>query len=362
MTRTIAIIGAAGDVGRDLAKDLIKITDSNLIIGDIQENKVAEAASAMGDRVSAMKVDVFNPATIDRLCEKSDLIVSCTGPSKIVVDKVALPALKHGLNYLDIGGSMDLYNALSDRENEIKNKGLTYLVSAGMSPGFTGTLPMYLMSNEFFDKVDDFKMNLGFSGGELSYTGCHDMLSGYLTRKSSSIWENGEWVPSQPKIVNLPEPFGQVFGSPVVEAEIVKYIEKKNPGSYSMHMSIISELTGMALGFVFGQQLYDETHIEASARFLSSIFKYDAKDKEPSGVLCATTTGEKNGVKKTIETSVAIDKDLNLTASCAAGYVKMVLENEIPEKGRFWAGEIANPEKYVSNMEKLGIMINRQET
>lgn len=362
MAKQIGIVGAAGDVGQDLAKYLLTITDCNLLLGDIQKETVSEIASSLGDRVDSALVDVYDADVLNAFCDKCDLIVSTTGPSKYVVDKVALPSLKKGINYMDIGGSSDLYDALTDKDTEIKEKGLSYLVSAGMSPGFTGTLPMYLTSTDFFDRIESFTMNLAFAGGALSYTGCHDMLSGFGKRKESAVWKNNGWLPSQPEMINLPEPIGKAMGSPVVEAEIRKYIEKLNPGFYSMHMSILDELVGMTLGFIYSQGLYNETHIKASAQFLSGIFGYSARNSEATGLLFAQTTGVKDGQTRTIKTDIRMTPDLNLTAACAAVYAKMLIDDSIPEKGRFWAGEITNPKIYVPILESLGVKLVNQES
>ncbi len=363
MARTVGIVGAAGDVGRDLVTELRRTTGYRLVLADIREPEARALASTLGSGAEALRVDVNDPRSLAALCERCDLVVSTTGPSAMVRDKVASAALHRGLPYVDVGGSVDLYDALTDRDAQIRDRGLSYLVSAGFSPGATGTLPRYVMSRRFFDRVDSCQATLGLRE-RMSFVATHDMLSGLHRRKTPGYWSDGRWIEDHTPIrVSLPSPLGEVEAYRIVEAEIRGFVERECPGYFAMNTCVLGELQKLCYDFIVTLGLYrDPEQRKASAQFLSRIIDCELETKQPVLFLRIEAQGTRNGHPRTIRGTLGPRPQTSCAASCAAVYVRMLADGDIERTGRLWASEAADPVKFVAGLGDLGIPVDFADT
>lgn len=149
VNQRIGIVGGYGRVGLETARHLIKTTDYDIVIGGRSIRKADETATNLGARVSAQMVDIDDQSALDAFCRECGLVINCTGPSWRVLDRVAIAALRQGVHYVDPGGYDPLYNALTDNQEELKEKGLTFIMSAGLLPGLSGLFPAYVAQNRF---------------------------------------------------------------------------------------------------------------------------------------------------------------------------------------------------------------------
>lgn len=363
MVNVVGIVGAAGDVGKDLAAELQKFSRYHLILADIKEHEARALAQGLGDEVGWMHVDVNDPRSLTALCEECDLIVSTTGPSALVRDKVAAAALQRNLPYVDVGGSIDLYEALSDRDAEIRDRGLCYLVSAGFSPGITGTLPRYVMSRRFFDRVEFCQATLALQE-RMSYVATHDMLSGLARRKMPGYWSQGRWIEDKtPVMVSLPPPLGELEAQRIIEAEIREFVEREDPGYFAMNVCVLGELQKVCYDYIVSMGLYREANQKnASARFLSRIIEHELRGKQPLLFLRIEARGTQHGHPRSLSGMLQPRAGTSFAASCAAVYVRMLAEGRIERKGRCWASEAADPEQYLACLGELGIRPNLVES
>ena len=355
--KKIGVVGAAGLLAPDMARALLKISDCDLILGDIREDAAKKLADSLGPRGNFMRVDFTDPDSLDALCDGCSVIVACTGPADLVRDKIARAALKNGTHFLDLGGVKPLYEALTALDDEIKNKNLTHLVAGGFSPGLTGTVPRYLMSDAFFDRVDSYRMTFGMKNTKVSPTAMYDAFTGMVDKRKDPItWQDGTWNEAQPIQVELPPPMGSSMGMPVVEDEVKNFVEESNPGRFSIHMSVGGELSTMAMGFIVGQNLIaDKEQRKASAEFFSKTVAYEAREGELIEMIHAVVKGEKDGRSKTLSAVIQTKgEENNMTSLCAAVYAKMLGDDEIAPKGRYWASQPTDPATFLTYLEKLG--------
>ncbi len=356
MVKVVGIVGAAGDVGKDLAAELQRFSCYRLILADIKEREALALAQGLGEGAGSMRVDINDPRSLSALCEKCDLIVSTTGPSALVRDKVAAVALQHNLPYVDVGGSIDLYEALSDRDAEIRKRRLCYLISAGFSPGITGTLPRYLMSRRFFERVEFCQATIALQE-RMTYVATHDMLSGLARRKTPGYWSQGRWVQDKtPVRVCLPPPLGELEAHRVVEAEIREFVEREDPKFFAMNVCVLGELQKVCYDYIVNLGLYrGDDQKSASARFLSQIIEIELRGKQPLLFLSVEARGRQHGRHRSLSGILQPRVGTSFAASCAAAYVRMVAEGRIERKGRCWASEAADPEQYLACLGELGI-------
>jgi hypothetical protein len=86
--------------------------------------------------------DIWDDASLDAFCAGADIVVSCAGPTYRVQGRVALAALRHGADYVDVGGD-------DPAREQIEQSGLgragRALLSAGTVPGLSALLPRWLV-------------------------------------------------------------------------------------------------------------------------------------------------------------------------------------------------------------------------
>ncbi len=144
MSGLVAVLGASGGVGLHTARQLMR-SGVDLRLGarrpEVVRSVVPPDTEAAGT-AEVVAVDLWDDAALAAFCSGASVVVNCAGPSYAVVDRVALAALASGAHYVDPGGDVPLWRALSHEDWEAS--GLTAVINAGLMPGLTSVLPHWL--------------------------------------------------------------------------------------------------------------------------------------------------------------------------------------------------------------------------
>jgi short subunit dehydrogenase-like uncharacterized protein len=105
MTRedTVGIIGAYGRTGEVVARELMKATDLNLVLGGRDEGRVLSLATEMGVRATGRYVDMYDEKSLLSFCDPCSVIVNSAAPSCRVLDTVMKGAVETGCHYVNPG-------------------------------------------------------------------------------------------------------------------------------------------------------------------------------------------------------------------------------------------------------------------
>ncbi|MCH2187461.1 saccharopine dehydrogenase NADP-binding domain-containing protein, partial [Myxococcota bacterium] len=105
--KTVACLGAAGDMGKTLARHLSRSAGiGNLVLADLDGHAAARAAAALVGTatcdVTSEKVDVLNEGNLRKLLGRVDFVVNAAGP----FFRLGVPTLRAAIEtrtpYLDI--------------------------------------------------------------------------------------------------------------------------------------------------------------------------------------------------------------------------------------------------------------------
>lgn len=353
------IIGGYGRIGSEAAKSLLMITDNRIIIGGRNLEKGETAAKNLGPRVLNQVVDVNNPVSLDNFCQKCDILINCAGPSRIIFDKVALSALKNNIHYIDVGGYNSLYNNLSGKVEEIRQKGLTFIISAGMYPGLSEVFPVY-MAKKYFDKVD--LLEFYYAGlGDFSYSGSYDVICGIEEGHSQPLtyYDDGRIIKiknDSSKTVVLPTPVGTVTCHLTFKEEILKVIEACNIKKAFFYNAFFGELTGKALYNIRDSVQYTTgTQKDLSAKQLVKASAEDTENHTSCNMMHLIMEGNKDGRHKKIISTIYEEDAHKLSGVVAASTSKLIKDGLVEGAGCFFLNEGVNVNKLMNLLHKQDI-------
>ena len=217
---TFGVIGGSGNTGKAVAKELRRSTDRAIVIGGRNVANLEAVAADLGAVVSAVRVDVRDPRSLEEFCGRCSVVVNCGGPVSELQDTVAQAALRTRSHYVDVAGLTLVREGMLPHDHELSDLGLACVVSAGWLPGMTELLPAYSLavSKTRMDAIHSVTVHSGDSG-EWSNSAMQDVVW-YLRkfgRRRPRYIRNGEWVRAKlPEVLiekNIGSPIGRCLFS-----------------------------------------------------------------------------------------------------------------------------------------------------
>ncbi len=254
--KTIGIIGGYGVIGIDVCRWLLQTTPHTIILGGRDKEKGMRAAAGF-DNVRFMAADVEDPVSLDAFCSECDLVVNCTGPSRILGDGVASVALEKGIDYVDPSGGESLYNNVyAKHRKKILEKGLCFILSAGVFPGLSELLPDYIIKTGF-DRVDRVTYHY-CAYGDLSWASAWDFVC-TLEENVGEGWiclrDGKKEKETQARMVPLPPPVGRIEMIPLLTEGLIRVGGYNNVTTIYEYHSVGKNLLASMLSIV-GEERY----------------------------------------------------------------------------------------------------------
>lgn len=223
----VVVTGAAGMMSLSALLYLLEQEDvSQVVAADIQEDKLKERVTALGDkRLVARFIDLADVKGSAKVFKGNDIVINCAYQGYIT-DKefvdyellTAKAALEAGANYICLGGAPPTPELLSPALSaEFEKRGLLAIPGMGAAPGSTEIMATYAINRlDRTETVDMFSVYYdlvpaeehsrplapGHSMGGFRFIYCVD----------SAIYEDGEvqYFPprSHPETVVFKEPIG----------------------------------------------------------------------------------------------------------------------------------------------------------
>jgi len=231
MTRPVVfgIVGGYGATGSVVVAELSKSPDARIMIGGRDFDRAKAAAARVSGKVAAARVDALDDRSLDDFCAQCSIIVNCAGPVILTEDRVAQAAFRSGCHYVDLAGMTLVKERMMAHDREINDRGLSYVVSAGWTPGLTELLPAYayLRAKLKLDSVDSLTVYFSDSG-EWSDNALRDGAR-YLRKAGlpkPGYFRKGKWVrvkmSEASRHVDLGDPIGRrrfsLFSMPEIDA------------------------------------------------------------------------------------------------------------------------------------------------
>ena len=165
------VMGGTGGMGQGVARDLIKQEQiTQVILGDINTDpkRVQEKLRA-SEKVSLVRIDVNDHASMVSAIKDVDVVVNCAGPFYKTAVAVARAAVEAKVNYIDICDDYEAVPILfssADIDKAAKEAGITVLTGMGSDPGTNNVLVKWYANQ--LDRVDEIHLFWVVSIAELA--------------------------------------------------------------------------------------------------------------------------------------------------------------------------------------------------
>ncbi|MBY9080395.1 saccharopine dehydrogenase NADP-binding domain-containing protein [Paenibacillus sp. HN-1] len=357
MTVTIGLLGATGKVGQGAAEVLLAASGCRIVLGGRDAENRYRPFRELGQSIQCMEVDVFDEEALLAFCAECDIVVNCAGPAKIILDRVALAALRQSAHYVDAAGDEQLYRQLKKHLPEMAAKGLTFIVSAGIYPGLSEMLPVYA-AQAYFDEVE--RLELFFAGsGEFSLNAAYDIVcsigedAGHgmaccLDGQAHRI--NG----SSRQTYTFTAPAGKRDAYPVLSFEFLE-MARRNGLGYACFYNTYSDMSvlGKFMTIKALQQYKTEEQKIASARLLAEQYAAGADADGGYAQFELLAEGTREGRRLALMGQLLYRGDWNrLSGIVAAHAALLVLKDGGAVPGCYLASEGVDPAKMIEALRR----------
>ena len=155
MAKNILIVGS-GRQGISVAYDILKNSEHNVIMSDVNHEVLDQAMSKISSIVNTTNLcsevaDVEDSNAMFKLLENMDVMVSAV-PYEFNLALTEL-AIKSKTSMVDLGGHTNIVRQQLSKNQEAISAGITIVPDCGMGPGMNIT--MAVLATEILDKTDE---------------------------------------------------------------------------------------------------------------------------------------------------------------------------------------------------------------
>lgn len=359
-TPIIGIIGGYSKTGITAVNYLLMKTDAMLLVGGRNVTKGQKLASRFPKRITAISMDIFDTAALNNFCQQCHIVINLAGPTLQIMDRIALSALSNHCHYIDTGGYDLLIDALKPKVEEIKEKGLVFVVGAGWMPGISGIFPMSVIENSShqLDAIHTVKIYYGASEA-WSYHSCLD-LTWSLSLKSNGIFKSGKW-----ELVSSSKHLQKVFFAPLNKSRYttpyfdnqLKPIAQELKIPFFGNYVIVNSKLSMLSSLFIKMFLQWNTHL--AAKIMEKEARISSK-KGSWGLIYCIVEGIKNKQEKQITVYIHENDNYLPMGVVPAVAANFVLQKRIT-KGLGYLCHKVNPHHFMSELKSQNIIVRYEK-
>ncbi len=355
MTRedTVGIIGAYGMTGKVVARELMKTTDLNLVLGGRDEARALSLATELGVRATARHVDIYDDKALLDFCEPCSVIVNCAAPSSRVLDTVAKGALKTGSHYVDPAAGHD---TLMPHASEFDRANLTGLIFTGWVPGITGLAlhHVHSLARESFDTIESANV-YSEDRSAWSEEAFVDIVEEMLQDVPSGAFRNGVWKDQNMiraiRTYDFPVPIGKRIVYPLYAYELEALAKEAGIPEMGMYVGVLG-LRVMLHALLIKIVGRDP---KKAARRLRRVWVKAGESLGEDGIVVAEAVGKKQGREAKVRISFYTKESYFSTGVPAALSVRAILENWVLKSGLNVLCDAVDPAHFLGELAKAGI-------
>jgi saccharopine dehydrogenase-like NADP-dependent oxidoreductase len=134
-------IGGAGDMGHVACAAAARDTAiEHVVVADLDGDRAAEVAEAIGAKASSMALDVTDGEALRAAIGEAGLVLNTVGPFYRFGPQVLQAAIDVGVHYADINDDWEPTIQMLEMSDAAAAAGITALIGMGASPGVTNIL------------------------------------------------------------------------------------------------------------------------------------------------------------------------------------------------------------------------------
>jgi saccharopine dehydrogenase (NAD+, L-lysine-forming) len=369
----ILILGGYGNTGRALAPLLLQETDVNLVLAGRNALKAESAAAELntlfdGQRVSSVYADASKPDSLKAALENIDMLLVVSSTSQFS-GQVAAAALEAGADYYDVQYSTYKIEVLKSLAKEIESAGRCFITEGGFHPGLPAAMIRYAAPQ--FDRLSSANVGsvikVNWSNLDASRSTVEELVSEFMDFQNLS-YQEGEWKRASmfswiiPKWMDFGREFGRQYCIPM-------FLEEMRPIP-DLYPDL--EETGF---FVGGFNWFVDWFVsplvmvmvrvspQRGLRMGASLMRWglDEFSKPPYGTLLKLEArGTQGGEQRSLDVMICHEDGYMITAIPVAACLLQYLDGSIRKPGLWFQALIVEPERFMSDMERMGVEIQVQ--
>jgi len=198
----VLVLGGVGEIGSEIVRAVAEADDvAEVHIGDILIDKAKKLAEDVGEKASAIYVDVTDHEKLVNTMKNFDVVTSCVGPFYRFGVPVVRAAVEAGVNYIDIMDDPDPTREILDDatlNKTAKDAEAIVIIGLGSTPGLVNVLAKYGASK--LDETDEISVAWAYTtaSGGASFAVMAHMF--HVTCGQALTYKDGLWVKVTPLV------------------------------------------------------------------------------------------------------------------------------------------------------------------
>ena len=346
-------------MGHYAVAHLLARTDHTILIGCRNQASLVSACETFGGRVRGLRTDIFYPESLREFCRAVDLVINAAGPSALIFDKVAQAALEAGTHYVDPSGNTELFKQSVKKTDEMKEKGLTFIFYAGLSPGISAAYPLFL-GRQMFDTVSSLDF-FHAGAGKTTFNSAYDFIASMNDGSSEGMmyWHKGrkrKWMTAVKEHL-LPAPIGRVEGYPVLSHEYIQ-VAKQLPVDTARAYNAYTGKETLAALFsiqVFKQSTTQGQLEESSKKFMEAVNR-DLEERDPCFMFHLKMVGQKYGKTRKVTSTMVVGDAYQIIGNVLAHCAEKILAGSSRGPGCFLLHDAVDNAGLMELLEQVGVI------
>lgn len=160
--KPVLVVGGYGAVGQYIVDELhTRHPSIEIIVAGRSLERATALAGSFGSRVTAAKVDLTSPESIDHIFPMASLVVLNTEAGAEVA---ALACIDHGIPLISIAASVPVLQAITGLDAEAEAANVSFITEVGLAPGLINLMARAIVADVAQARTVDAVVQLGMAG------------------------------------------------------------------------------------------------------------------------------------------------------------------------------------------------------
>ncbi len=367
----VAVLGAAGIIGREIARTLVSEGSKDLLLTDLRKDSVRALGKDLG--VDALPLDVTDAAETARALKGCDLAVNAAWYYFNL--QVMEACLSARCGYLDLGGLYHTTLRQLDLSSRFEDAGLLALLGCGKAPGITNVLAA--KGSTRFDQIRSVHLRSGrrpleaARGIRLPYSP-QTLFDEFLLRPM--VLRGGrpreDDALSGRETVRYGEPFGDIEYIMTLHSELATLPRYLGKGVREMEFKVaLASDTVHAMETLIGLGLSSDDAVDVPGGRVSprdvavaALSRLPQVRGKEIWIAEAAMEGERGGVAQALSFRVTGTENENGTALAAVAGIRLWEKGLLKESGVRAPEDVVPPEEFFRLLEERGMHYSETRT